>query len=209
MAVLAGELEAKRSDCAPVAGKSTLSRLEYAPEEGPTNAPARYHKISHDGSAIEGLLVDVFLEAHAEAPPAIVLDLDATDSPLHGHQEGRFFHGFYDSYCNLPLLIFCGHHLLAAKLRRASIDVAAGAKQEVERIVAQIRTRWPETMIILRADSGFCRDELMDWAEHNDVHFVTGVARNERLVAEAERLSKETGHPARVFKDFQWTTLES
>src|SRR5438067_10248532 len=155
MAVLGGKLEARRADCAPIAGKSTLNRLELSRPE-----PTKYHKISHDGAAIENLFVDLFVEGHRRAPRQIVLDLDATDDPLHGHQEGRFFHGYYDTYCYLPLYIFCGRHLLAAKLRTANADGAAGAVEEVERLVAQIRARWPRTRILLRADSGFCREAL-------------------------------------------------
>jgi hypothetical protein len=149
LATLAGKLEAKRKDCAPLAGKSTLNRLEHA-----SSAPSRYHKIGHDGAAIEGLFVDLFLEAYTTPPKEIVLDLDATDDPLHGHQEGRFFHGYYDCYCYLPLYVFCGRHLLAAKLRRSNIDASAGAVQEVARLIAQIRARWPRVRILLRADSG-------------------------------------------------------
>jgi Transposase DDE domain group 1 len=216
MAVLAGKLKARRKQCAAVAGKSTLSRLEHAPEEGPTFAPPRYHKISHDAGAIEGLFVTLFLESHRRPPERIILDLDATDDPLHGHQEGRFFHGYYDCYCYLPLYIFCGRHLLAAKLRRSNIDASAGAREEVARIVAQIRTRWPKVEIWLRADSGFAREELMAWCEANGVAYVFGLARNERLVAKitrelkaAEKEAADTGRPARRFKDFAWTTLES
>ena len=126
MAVLAGKLAARRSDCAPLAGKSTLNRLELSRPE-----PTRYHKIAHDPAAIERLFVDIFIEAHRTAPKQIILDLDATDDPLHGHQEGRFFHGYYDCYCYLPLYIFCGRHLLAARLRRSNIDGAAGSVEEV------------------------------------------------------------------------------
>ena len=132
-------------------------------------------------AAIEALFVDLFLEAHAKAPEQIILDLDATDDPLHGHQEGRFFHGYYDCYCYLPLYIFCGRHLLAAKLRRSNIDAAAGAVEEVARIVGQIRARWPRVRILLRGDSGFCREALMAWCEANRVDYVFGLARNERL----------------------------
>src|SRR5690348_5203493 len=178
MAVLAGKLSAKREDCAPVAGKSTLNRLELSQLE-----PTRYHKISHNPMAIKHLLVDVFLDAHERAPRQIVLDLDATDDPLHGEQEGRFFHGYYDCYCYLPLYVFCGRHLLLAKLRRADIDAAAGVVEEVERLVARIRARWPKTLIVLRADSDFARDELMAWCEANDADFVLGVGKNERLLA--------------------------
>jgi hypothetical protein len=216
MAVLAGKLEARRKDCAPVAGKSTLSRLEHAPVEGEAYAPARYHKIGHDPGAIESLFVTLFLEAYAEPPKDIMIDLDATDDPLHGHQEGRFFHGYYDSYCYLPLYIFCDRHLLAAKLRRANIDASAGAVAEIARIVAQIRARWPDTRICLRADSGFAREELMAWCEANGVDYVLGLARNNRLVARigrelkgAQREAGRTGRAARRFKDFQWTTLDS
>src|SRR5436853_6858712 len=178
MAVLAGKLEARRKECAPVAGKSTLNRLELSRLE-----PTRYHKISHNPIAIKRLLVDLFLEAHERVPNEIVLDLDATDDPLHGNQEGRFFHGHYDCYCYLPLYVFCGRHLLAAKLRPASIDAAAGAVGGVARRVAQIRRRWPHVRILLRADSGFARDELMAWCEANGVHFLLGLAKNDRLIA--------------------------
>src|SRR6266403_6362298 len=148
MAVLGGKLEAKRADCAPLAGKSTLNRLELGRAE-----PSRYHKISYDAAQIEALFVDLFLDAHSAAPPQITLDLDATDDPLHGHQEGRFFHGYYDNYCYLPLYVFCGRHLLASKLRPANIDGSAGSIEEVARIVTQIRARWPEVRILLRADA--------------------------------------------------------
>jgi Transposase DDE domain group 1 len=211
LAALAGKLAAKRKGCAPLAGKSTLNRLEHAPSE-----PSRYHKIGHDGAAIEGLFVDLFLEAHKAPPRQIVLDLDATDDPLHGHQEGRFFHGYYDCYCYLPLYVFCGKQLLAAKLRRSNIDASAGSKDEVARIVAPIRTRWPRVKIVLRADSGFAREELMAWCEANAVDYLFGLARNERLVgtiaedlAAAELESLARGGPARRFADFFWRTLDS
>lgn len=210
-AVLAGKLRAKRQDCAPVAGKSTLNRLELS---GPV--ASKYHKISHDGAAIEALLVELFVEAHERPPSQIVLDLDATDDPLHGQQEGRFFHGYYDCYCYLPLYIFCGRHLLAAKLRRANVDGSAGAVEEVARIVTQLRQHWPRVRILLRADSGFARDALMGWCEANGVDFVFGLARNKRLeeeiagpLAEAHAESQHTGQPARRFKDFYWTTRDS
>ena len=211
MAVLAGKLAARRSDCAPLAGKSTLNRLELSRPE-----PTRYHKISHDGVKIESLFVDLFLEAHAAPPQQIVLDLDATDDPLHGHQEERFFHGYYDCYCYLPLYIFCGRHLLAAKLRPSNIDGSAGAIAEVARVVAQIRGCWPEVRILLRADSGFAREALMAWCENNGVDYLFGLARNSRLVAEIEtelqaaaELSRKTGKPARRFKDLIWSTRDS
>ena len=179
MAVLAGKLEARRADCAAVAGKSTLNRLELSKPE-----PSRYHKISYDAEAVDRLFVDLFLEAHRTAPRQITLDLDATDDPLHGEQEGRFFHGYYKSYCYLPLYIFCGRHLLCAKLRRANIDASAGALEEVARIVARIRERWPAVRILLRADLGFTRDGLMTWCEQNDIDYLFGLAKNDRLIAE-------------------------
>ena len=211
LAVLAGKLSAKRSDCAPLAGKSTLNRLELS-----RSIATRYHRVSHDPAAIERLFVDVFLEAHRRPPEQIILDLDATDDPLHGHQEGRFFHGYYDCYCYLPLYIFCGRHLLAARLRRSNIDGAAGSIDEVARIVAQIRHRWPRTRILLRGDSGFAREALMAWCEANRVDFLFGLARNERLEAairdemlQAGLDSVRTGTAARRFKDFMWSTLDS
>jgi len=211
LATLAGKLEAKRQNCAPLAGKSTLNRLEHAPF-----GPSRYHKIGHDGAALERLFVDLFLEAHRTPPQEIILDLDATDDPLHGHQEGRFFHGYYDCYCYLPLYVFCGRHLLAAKLRRSNIDASAGAVEELARIVAQIRARWPRVKVVLRADWGFAREELMAWCEANGVDYVFGRARNQRLVgalaealagAAAESLAKSG--PVRRFADFAWRTLDS
>lgn len=211
MAVLAGKLAAHRKDCAPVAGKSTLNRLELS-----RGTATRYHKISHDTDAIESLFVDLFIEAHQQPPKQIVLDLDATDDPLHGQQEGRFFHGFYDCYCYLPLYVFCGRHLLCAKLRRSNIDASAGAVEQMARIVGQIRRHWPKVRILLRADSGFARDELMAWCEDNGVDYLFGLARNARLAGEiaaeleeAAQESRRTGRPARRFKDFMWETRDS
>jgi hypothetical protein len=211
LAVLASKLRAQRSDCAPLAGKSTLNRLELSHAE-----PTRYHKVSHHPAAIERLFVDLFLDAHKKAPKQIILDLDATDDPLHGNQEGRFFHGYYDCYCYLPLYVFCGRHLLAAKLRRSNVDAAAGAVEEIARIVAQIRRRWPRTRILLRGDSGFCREPLMAWCEASRVDSVFGLARNERLekaiVAELITATIESiriGKTARWFKDFSYATLST
>jgi hypothetical protein len=211
MAVLAGKLAARRQDCAPVAGKSTLNRLELS-----RAAPTRYHKIAHDPAAIEGLFVALFLDAHKTPPREIILDLDATDDPLHGHQEGRFFHGYYDCYCYLPLYVFCGDHLLAAKLRPANIDAAAGSLEEVARLVAQIRRRWPEVRIILRADSGFAREALMAWCEAQAVDYLFGLAKNTRLIraigaelAAAQAASAATAKPARRFKELTWSTRRS
>jgi hypothetical protein len=211
MAVLAQKLAASRADCAPLAGKSTLNRLERSTAEA-----TRYHKIAADPDALERLFVDLFLDAHDRAPAQITLDLDATDDPLHGHQEGRFFHGYYDCYCYLPLYIFCGRHLLAAKLRRSDSDGSAGAVEELIRIVGQIRARWPRVRILLRGDSGFCREALMAWAEANRVDYVFGLARNVRLEAEiaaemaqAKAAAEQSGQTARRFKDFRWSTRDS
>src|ERR1700682_6024509 len=212
LAAILGKLTPRRSRCAALAGKSTLNRLEHTPE----GAADRYHKIVYDGAAIERWFGDVFLEAHAAPPTEIVLDLDATDDPVHGEQEGRFFHGYYGCYCYLPLYVFCGRHLLDARLRRASVDAADGAVEVVARIVAQIRLRWPQVRILVRADSGFARDDLMAWCEANGVHFLFGLAQTTRLVAmiaselaQAEAKSCRTGKPARYFKDFRWTTRRS
>jgi len=209
MAVLAGKLTPRREECAPVAGKSTLNRLELSKLE-----PTRYHKISHNPMAIRNLFVDLFVEAHALPPREIILDLDATDDPVHGEQEGRYFNGYYDCYCYLPLYVFCGPHLLVSKLRRASLDPAHGAVEEVARVVARIRARWPATRIVLRADSGFARDDLMAWCEANDVGFVLGLAQNPRLVAaiakeldQVAAKSARTGRSERSFKSFMWRTL--
>jgi hypothetical protein len=213
LAVLAGKLEARRANCAPLAGKSTLNRLEHAP----AGEPGRYHRIGHDATAIEALFVGLFLEAHHGAPPRqTILDLEATDVALHGRQEGRFFHGYYDAYCYPPLYVFCGRHLLAAKLRRSSIDASAGAVEEVERIVRHIRARWPRVRVLLRADSRFAREALMAWCEANRVDFLFGLARNPRLVEEisidlawAEDEATRTGTSARRYEDFRWSTLDS
>jgi hypothetical protein len=211
MATLAGKLTARRADCAPVAGKSTLNRLELS-----RPAPTRYHKIAYDQEAIEALAVDLFLEAHKRVPKQIILDLDATDDPLHGHQEKRFFHGYYDCYCYLPLYVFCGRDLLASRLRPANIDASAGSLEVIAGIVERIRRRWPYVRILLRADSGFAREELMAWCESNGVDYVFGLARNSRLagkvaaeLAEAQAAADRSGRAARRFKDFKWTTLDS
>jgi hypothetical protein len=212
LALFGDSLEPKRKDCAPLGGKSTVNRLEHAPAGGGD----RYHKIGHDVEALQGVFVDLFLEAYDKAPREIVLDLDATDDPLHGHQEGRFFHGYYDCYCYLPLYVFCGRDLLAAKLRRSNIDASAGALDEVARIVGRIRRRWSRVRILLRADSGFAREDLMAWCEANRVDYLFGLARNSRLLEElaidlawAESEHQETGKPARRFKDFFYATRDS
>ena len=211
-AALAGKLTPTRADCEVLAGKSTLNRLEHTPRRhGP-----KYHKIDCDGAKVDALLVDLFLEAHERAPREIVLDLDNIDVLLFGAQEGRFFHGYYDAYCYLPLYVFCGRHLLLARQRRANVAGSDGAVEEKARMVAQIRRKWPRVRIILRADSGFSNEPLMAWCEDNRIDYVFGLARNLRLqaavaeeLAAAKRLCEASGKPARVFRDFRYQTLDS
>jgi len=197
-----------------LAGKSTLNRLELTPATA--SAKARYKKIVADHAAVDRLFVDVFLAAHPQAPQQIILDLDATDDPLHGNQEGGFFHGYYGHYCYLPLYIFCGEFLLGARLRPSNIDASAGSVEELQRIVKQIRAAWPKVRILVRADSGFCREELMAWCEAEGVDYVLGLAKNERLKAQikkeltkAERQYQETRRAARIFKEFYYKTRKS
>jgi hypothetical protein len=212
LAVLSGKAEPAQE---PLAGKSTLNRLELTLPLGDA-AQHRYKKILFDPESADRLLVDRFMEAHAVPPAEVILDLDATDDPLHGQQEGRFFHGYYGHYCYLPLYIFAGDHLLCARLRPANIDGSAGAVGEVERIAGQLRSHWPAVKIILRADSGFCREELMSWCEQNGVDYVFGLARNSRLeamlaeaLAEAKQKHEATGQPARVFRELRYQTRET
>jgi len=197
-----------------LAGKSTLNRWERTPAEA--SAASRYHKIVYHGEAIAAVFIDYFLDAHATAPERIVLDLDATDDPLHGQQEGRFFHGYYRQYCYLPLYIFCGEFLLWAQLRRSDIDAAAGSVEALEAIVGRIRARWPEVEIWIRADSGFARDAIMTWCEAKQVHYVLGLARNRRLVraiggelAQVREQAQRTGEKARCFRDLRYRTKKS
>ena len=197
-----------------LAGKSTLNRLELTKETA--SRKERYKKIVLDHGAVDRLLVQVFLEAHQEAPQEIILDLDATDDPLHGKQEGRFFHGYYGHYCYLPLYIFCGEFLLCARLRPSNIDAPAGSVEELRRIVAQIRSAWPEVRMVVRGDSGFCREELLAWCEAEGVDYLLGLAKNERLKAEivkemeeAKAQYQETGRAARRFQEFVYQTRDS
>ena len=205
--VLAGRADADTT----LAGKSTLNRLELG-----AGSKDRYKKITFWKEAIDELLVSIFLEAHEQPPEQIILDVDSTDLPLHGKQEGRFFHGYYDSYCYLPLYVFCGEHVLCARLRESNHDAAFGSLAEIRRMVAQIRAAWPEVKIILRGDSGFCRNELMSWCEDHGVEFVFGLARNQRLrriigeqMWEATQQWAQTGKPARVFTEFQYQTKKT
>ena len=197
-----------------LAGKSTLNRLELTPVGA--DEKSRYKKIVARHHDIDSFFVETFLALHPTPPKEIVLDLDATDDPIHGHQLGRFFHGYYDGYCYLPLYIFCGEHLLCAKLRPADIDGAAGAVKQLARIVEQIRLQWPDVRIIVRGDSGFCREPLMRWCEANRVDYVLGLAKNARLrrilgkeLHEAKLQFEATGRPSRVFKDFTYQTRKS
>ncbi len=195
-------------------GKSTLNRMELT---GPAlEAGERYKKIVADTARLDALLVDLFLDWHGPQPERIVLDVDATDDPLHGRQEGRFFHGYYRTYCYLPLYIFCGQQLLGARLRTADRDAAAGTVEELERIVGRIRKRWPGVEIWLRGDSGFCREDLMAWCEAQGVEYVLGIAQNPRLkrslapeLEQARQACERTGQAARVFQDFRYRTVES
>jgi hypothetical protein len=197
-----------------LAGKSTLNRLELT--KAKVEEKERYKKVVMDKAAVDRLLGEVFLESYAEAPQEIVLDLDATDDALYGHQEGRFFHGYYGDYCYLPLYIFCAHALLCARLRESNMDGSAGCVEELERIVKQIREAWPGVKIILRGDSGFCREELMKWCEDQGVDYVLGLAKNDRLKAEivaqqeeAAAEYRQTGKAARRFKEFSYQTRDS
>jgi hypothetical protein len=206
-----GILAGKRDLTEPLAGKSTLNRLELG-----TGITDRYKKIAFRQEAVDQLLVSVFLESYEQTPAEIVLDMDTTDLPLHGKQEGRFFHGYYDNYCYLPLYVFCGDHVLCVRLREADHDAAFGCLTEIERIVKQIRAAWPEVKIVLRGDSGFCRNQLMSWCESNEVDYLFGMARNKRLrkiigkqMHEATMQWKQTGKRARVFTEFHHSTKKT
>jgi hypothetical protein len=204
----------ERDRGAALAGKSTLNRMELTPADA--TPQDRYKKIVAEEEKIERYFVDVFLQLHSKAPKRIVLDLDATDDPVHGEQEGRFFHGYYMHYCYLPLYLFCGDHLLVAKLRPSNIDASKGAVAELERVVTQIRAQWPEVEIVIRGDSGFCREEIMSWCESNTVGYVLGLARNSRLVEmvkeeleEVRRAFELSGRSARMYTDFQYQTRDT
>jgi len=219
LAVLVGKLDPTGQDrrrerdrgCA-LAGRHTLNRLEQCPSDD----HHRYHRISYSPARLDRLLTDLFLDSFSHPPRQIILDLDATDDPVHGTQEGRFFHGYYGCYCYLPLYIFCGEHLLRARLRPSNIDASAGTVEEVAPLVAQIRQRWPRTQIVLRADSGFAREEIMAWCEEHGVDYVFGLAKNSRLVRKVAREMRQarrrygrTQHAARFFRAFSYRTLNS
>ena len=212
LAAVVGKADPARQLASP----STLNRLELTPADA--TADARYRKVVYDAQSIEHFFVDAFLDAHRRAPREVVLDLDATDDPIHGTQEGRFFHGYYGNYCYLPLYIFAGDFLLCAKLRTSGIDASEGALQEVQRIVARIRARWPATRLVLRADSGFARDGLMTWCENNGVDFVFGLARNKRLeemiavdsaLVRTVSLEERDGAPTRAYRELRYRTQDS
>ena len=202
-----------RKDCAALAGKSTLNRLEHAPE----GEPGRYHRIGHDPEAMQALLTELFIESKTGAPPSrLVLDIDCTDDETHGRQEGRFFHGYYGHYCLLPLYVFCGHHPLAAVLRPGNTDPARGAVEALDRIVSQLRRRWPDVELLVRADSAYAREELMAFCEARDIHYVLGVAKNDRLrrriapeLLAAKVESEGRRRPARLYTEFDHATRTS
>jgi len=205
-----------------LAGKSTLNRLELtapdydgSPRQKESGKPET-KKIVVDPESIDALLVDLFLDAHESAPEKIVLDLDATDDVLYGQQEGRFYHGYYHDFCYLPLYVFCGEHLLCARLRMSNIDASADSVEELEPVVARIRQRWPAVKIQLRGDAGFCREKLMAWCEREGIGYVFGLAQNERLkkrieaeMAQAEQQYVQTKAPARVFTEFFYATKKT
>jgi len=197
-----------------LAGKSTLNRLELTPVRA--NGGSRYKKIVGHLDAMQRFLVEAFVQQYVVPPERIVLDLDATDFPLHGHQLGRFFHGYYNAYCYLPLYIFCGEHPLLALLRPADIDACTGALKHLARIIARLREVWPQVQVLVRGDSGFCREHLMRWCEANGVAYLFGLAKNARLLealqaelAQAQEQFAQSGQPARVFKDFRYQTHDS
>ncbi|MEK6706076.1 MAG: IS1380 family transposase [Bdellovibrionota bacterium] len=197
-----------------LAGKSTLNRLELIPQV--SGEYHRYHRISYDPLKVDALMANLFLESFETPPEKIVLDLDTTDDPLHGNQEGRFFNGYYDCYCYTPLYVFCGEHLLLSRIQTANVDGAANAVVEIKQIIEKIRQKWPEVKIVVRGDSGFCREELMTWCEANDVFFLLGMGKNERLLKKAKRqISKSkrryygNKQPTRRFATFMYRTQKS
>jgi len=197
-----------------LASSSTLNRLELTKADA--DGTERYNKIVYHPERIQALWVDLFLDSFEEAPEEIVLDFDATDDPVHGNQEGKFFHGYYRCYCYLPLYVTCGDHLLVAKLRTSDRDAADGSTEVLAYLVERIRERWPDVRIIARADSGFTRNGFMDWCESHGVYYLLGLARNKRLLkrignelVQAREIYERTGQAARVFAQFQYRTLKS
>lgn len=209
-----GENRVGRNHGKALAGKSTLNRLELTPVGA--SEEDRYKKITADLRAIQDILVDVYIDQQRSAPTEIVLDVDTTDDAVHGHQLGRSFHGYYDSYCFLPLYIFTGDHPLLALLRPADIDTPVGLIKHLTRIVAKLRAAWPNVRIILRGDSGFCREHVLAWSESNNVDYIIGLAKNKRLLRaigkqmhEAKQQFETLGQAARVFTDLEYRTQKS
>ena len=199
----------------PLAGSSTLNRLELGrPEQA---AGDRYKRIVADPQQLDRLLVELFMDQQRTVPEQLVLDIDATDDPLHGQQEGRYFHGYYDCYCFLPLYVTCGPHVLSGQLRRANVEPAEGAVAELTRIVKQIRQRWPQVALIVRGDAGFCREDLMAWCEQQErVDYVFGLAQNPRLQGmvgqqreRSRRRGLQTQQKSRRYRDFRYRTRET
>ena len=197
-----------------LASASTLNRLELGESE--EAAHHRYKRFVSRPEALEVLLVEMFVESQPRAPREVWLDPDATDDLLHGRQEGRFFRGYYGGYRYLPPYIFCGEHLLCARLRPSDRDGLAGSIEELERIVGQLRRRWPKTRIHVRGDSGYCRESIMKWWEAHDIGYVLEVARNPCLLRalgarmrEARAAHRHTGKPARGLRDFTYRSRKS
>ncbi len=200
----------------PLAGKSTLNRLELTPAGA--SEKSRYKKIVASIDQLQETLVDLFIRMRAKqgVPEELVLDFDATDNPIHGDQIGKFFHGYYKNYCFLPLYCFCEGWPLLALLRPSNIDACLGTVDTLSKIVPRLRKAWPDVRIIVRGDSGFCRESIMHWCEENRVDYVFGLAKNKRLLKvigkelhDAEELFKQTQTASRVFKDFQYRTHKS
>lgn len=203
-----------RESLSPLAGKSTLNRLELTPAGA--DASSRYKKVEVRTDSMERLFIDLFIQSHRTPPSEVVLDFDSTDDPIHGHQEGRFFHGYYGNYCYLPLYVFCGNQLLWAELRPSNIDAAKGATEALQAIAEQLRAAWPKVRIVMRADSGFCRDKTMSWCEENGAYYVLGLAKNKRLVRaiggelhQAKQRNDKTGRPVRIFRELQYRTRDT
>ena len=194
-----------------LASAPTLNRLELS-----SHRTGRYHKVHLDAAKAEALLLRFGVQSLRRGQREVMIDLDATDDPLHGKQEGRFFHGYYDSYCYLPLYAFIGDAIVWAQLRTANRDGSDGTVEALVKIVAAVRRRCPRARIVIRADSGFCRDEILSWCEENRVHYVVGLARNARLqteLAPALNRAREKaclcGGAARVYHEFNYRTQNS
>jgi len=218
LAVCAGKLDplaakrAERDQGKALAGAATLNRLELGNEK-----TSRCHKISHDPAQIPAHLLRCGVRSLAKETEEVILDFDASDDPLHGHQEGRFFHGYYRAYCYLPLFCFVGEIPLWAQLRTADRDASDGTIEALEQIVAEVRRRLPRARIIVRGDSGFCRESILAWCEENGIFYVVGLARNERLQELLEpalacaraRHCLCGGSSSRVFAELRYQTLKT